>query len=47
MLDIGIDKIEKKISDRIKLLNADCENLPFEDNKFDAVSWFGVEILKT
>lgn len=44
MLDIGIDKIEKKkISDRIKLLNADCENLPFEDNKFDAVTaGFGV-----
>ena len=44
MLNVGIDKI-KKINLDQKNINAkgDAENLPFEDNKFDAVSVaFGV-----
>jgi demethylmenaquinone methyltransferase / 2-methoxy-6-polyprenyl-1,4-benzoquinol methylase len=44
MLNIGKRKIkEKKLDDVIELLEADSENLFFEDNKFDAVTVsFGV-----
>ena len=44
MLDIGIDKIIKQgLTDRIKLQLADSENLPFEDNSYDAITaGFGV-----
>jgi len=38
MLEIGIKKIkENRMSDNIHLMNADCANLPFEENRFDAV----------
>lgn len=44
MLKVGQKKIEKKrLSDRIELIKADSEDLPFEDNSFDvAVVGFGV-----
>ena len=44
MLDVGIEKITKKgLTDRIKLQLADSENLPFQDNSYDAVTaGFGV-----
>ena len=44
MLDVGIEKIRKKnLSDRINLQLADSENLPFEDNSYDAITaGFGV-----
>ena len=44
MLDIGIDKIIKQgLTDRIKLQLADSENLPFQDNSYDAITaGFGV-----
>ena len=44
MLNVGIDKISKiNLSDKIEMMKGDAENLPFEDNKFDAVSVaFGV-----
>ena len=44
MLDIGIDKIIKKgLTDRIKLQLADSENLPFQDDSYDAITaGFGV-----
>ena len=44
MLDVGIEKIKKKgLEDRIKLQLADSENLPFNDQTFDAItSGFGV-----
>lgn len=44
MLDIGNKKIIKKgLSKRIKLQLADCEDLPFKNNSFDALSaGFGV-----
>jgi len=44
MLDVGIEKINKKgLTDRIKLQLADSENLPFQDNSYDAVTaGFGV-----
>jgi len=44
MLEIGRDKIKRKgLSDRIQLINADSENIPFEDNSFDvAIVAFGV-----
>ena len=39
MLDVGIKKIENKnLSDTIKMVNGDSENLPFEDNFFDAIT---------
>jgi len=39
MLRVGRKKIEeKKLSDRITLIQADSENLPFEDNYFDAIT---------
>lgn len=44
MLDIGREKIDQRnLSDAIELLEGDSENLPFEDNKFDAaIVAFGV-----
>jgi demethylmenaquinone methyltransferase/2-methoxy-6-polyprenyl-1,4-benzoquinol methylase len=44
MLDVGIKKMaEKGLSSVIEMRNADSENLPFEENKFDAVTVaFGV-----
>ncbi|MDY3338821.1 bifunctional demethylmenaquinone methyltransferase/2-methoxy-6-polyprenyl-1,4-benzoquinol methylase UbiE [Riemerella anatipestifer] len=44
MLNIGIEKVRKlNLSDKIKMMKGDAENLPFEDNKFDSVtSAFGV-----
>lgn len=38
MLEVGRQKIAKRgLGNRIELLQADSENLPFEDNMFDAV----------
>ena len=44
MLNVGIDKIMKlNLDQKISMQKGDAENLPFEDNKFDAVSVaFGV-----
>jgi demethylmenaquinone methyltransferase/2-methoxy-6-polyprenyl-1,4-benzoquinol methylase len=44
MLEIGKEKILKKgYSDKIELMRADSENIPFEDDKFDvAMVAFGV-----
>lgn len=44
MLEIGRGKIEKKsLSNSIELQNGDSENLPFNDNTFDAITVaFGV-----
>jgi demethylmenaquinone methyltransferase/2-methoxy-6-polyprenyl-1,4-benzoquinol methylase len=44
MLDIGRKKIQRKrIADKIALQSGDSENIPFEENKFDAVTVaFGV-----
>ena len=44
MLDVGIEKVKKLgLESKIKMMKGDAENLPFEDNKFDAVSVaFGV-----
>lgn len=44
MLNVGIDKIKKiNLDQKILMQKGDAENLPFEDNKFDAVSVaFGV-----
>ena len=44
MLNVGREKIAKKgLENKIELLQGDSENLPFEDNKFDAVTVaFGV-----
>ena len=44
MLDIGKKKIEaKNLSSKIEMLLADSENMPFEDNTFDAITVaFGV-----
>jgi len=44
MLDVGIEKINKKgLENRIKLQLADSENLPFEDNSYEAITaGFGV-----
>ena len=44
MLNVGIEKIKKiKLNDQIEMIKGDAENLPFESNKFDAVSVaFGV-----
>jgi len=44
MLEVGKVKVEKKkLSDRIELKYGDSLNLPFDDNKFDAVTVaFGV-----
>ena len=44
MLDIGIEKIKKKNLDNlIEMVLGDSENLPFDDNSFDAITvGFGV-----
>ena len=44
MLEVGRKKIEeKKLSNSIELILADSENMPFEDNYFDAITVsFGV-----
>ena len=44
MLNVGVVKIKKlKLDDKISMQKGDAENLPFEDNRFDAVSVaFGV-----
>ena len=44
MLDVGVEKITKKgLTDRIQLQLADSENLPFQDNSYDAITaGFGV-----
>jgi len=44
MLDVGIEKITKKgLTNRIQLQLADSENLPFQDNSYDAITaGFGV-----
>jgi len=44
MLDVGIEKITKKgLTDRIQLQLADSENLPFQNNSYDAITaGFGV-----
>lgn len=39
MLEIAQRKIDKsKLSDRVKLMRADCENLPLADASFDAIT---------
>jgi demethylmenaquinone methyltransferase/2-methoxy-6-polyprenyl-1,4-benzoquinol methylase len=44
MLDVGVEKITKKgLTNRIQLQLADSENLPFQNNSYDAItSGFGV-----
>ena len=44
MLEVGRKKIaDKKLGDKIKMTLGDSENLPFEDNSFDAITVaFGV-----
>ncbi len=44
MLEVGKKKLaERGLTDKIELLKGDSENLPFEENKFDAVTVaFGV-----
>jgi demethylmenaquinone methyltransferase/2-methoxy-6-polyprenyl-1,4-benzoquinol methylase len=44
MLEVGRKKIEaKNLSDKIEMLLADSENLPFADNSFDAITvGFGI-----
>ncbi|HKL03275.1 MAG TPA: bifunctional demethylmenaquinone methyltransferase/2-methoxy-6-polyprenyl-1,4-benzoquinol methylase UbiE [Cryomorphaceae bacterium] len=44
MLNVGREKIKKrKLTDKMEFLNADSEDLPFDDNHFDAVTVsFGV-----
>lgn len=44
MLDVGRKKIaNKKLSEKIEMVQGDSENLPFEDNSFDAITVaFGV-----
>lgn len=44
MIDVGIAKIKKKgLANKIELLLADAENLPFPDDSFDAITvGFGV-----
>ena len=39
MLEVGKKKIEKlHLSDKIEMVLADSENMPFEDNSFDAIT---------
>ena len=49
MLNVGIEKVKKQdLDDKISMQKGDAENLPFEDNKFDAVSVaFGVRNFET
>ena len=49
MLDVGRKKIEaKNLSNKIEMLLADSENMPFENNTFDAITVaFGVRNFET
>ncbi len=49
MLEVGRKKIvQKQLNDKIELILGDSENLPFEDNSFDAVTVaFGVRNFET
>jgi demethylmenaquinone methyltransferase / 2-methoxy-6-polyprenyl-1,4-benzoquinol methylase len=49
MLEVGKQKIKQKnLSDRIELIQADSENIPFEDNYFDAITVsFGIRNFET
>ncbi|WP_452597522.1 bifunctional demethylmenaquinone methyltransferase/2-methoxy-6-polyprenyl-1,4-benzoquinol methylase UbiE [Pontimicrobium sp. MEBiC01747] len=49
MLEIGKDKIKsKKLDSRIEMILGDSENMPFEDNTFDAITVaFGVRNFET
>ena len=49
MLDVGIDKIkDKKLDNTIDMVIGDSENLPFEDESFDAITvGFGVRNFET
>jgi len=49
MLEIGKQKIEKKnLSNKIDMVIGDSENMPFEDNVFDAITVaFGVRNFET
>lgn len=49
MLNIGIDKIaQKKLSNRIEMILGDSENMPFDDNHFDAITVsFGIRNFET
>lgn len=39
MLEVGKEKIKQKnLSDKIDMIQADSENIPFEDNYFDAIT---------
>lgn len=49
MMEVGRKKVaEKKLDNKIKLVYGDSENLPFEDNYFDAITVaFGVRNFET
>lgn len=49
MLEVGRKKVtEQKLDSRIKLVLADSENLPFDDNHFDAITVaFGIRNFET
>ncbi|MBU3822044.1 bifunctional demethylmenaquinone methyltransferase/2-methoxy-6-polyprenyl-1,4-benzoquinol methylase UbiE [Flavobacteriaceae bacterium XHP0103] len=49
MLAVGKEKINKKgLSDRIEMVLGDSENMPFEDNTFDAITVaFGIRNFET
>lgn len=49
MLDVGKEKVKAlKLDDRIEMILGDSENLPFEDNTFDAITvGFGIRNFET
>ena len=49
MLNVGKEKIlNKSLQDRIEMVVGDSENLPFEDNTFDAITvGFGIRNFET
>ncbi len=49
MLSVGKEKVAaKNLDDRIKMVQGDSENLPFEDNYFDAITVaFGIRNFET
>ena len=49
MLDVGKVKVKaKKLDDKIEMVIGDSENLPFEDNSFDAITVaFGIRNFET
>lgn len=49
MLEVGKQKVLKKnLQDRIEMIVGDSENLPFEDNRFDAITvGFGIRNFET